>query len=147
MKGLIKINFPDDGPQVRPFNGLREVFDPVRKIWIVLTPEEWVRQNFILFLLSLGYPSALIAVEKQIIVGDLIRRCDIVVYSRDGQPFMIVECKQMDVLLSQKTLEQILQYHSSLLPPYLIITNGIFTIGFKKENGQFAPVHQFPLYD
>lgn len=147
MKGLIKINFPETGPQVRQLNGLREVFDPVRKVWIVLTPEEWVRQNFILFLLSQNYPSALIAVEKQIMVGNLTKRCDIVVYGRDVQPFMIVECKKMDELLSQKTLEQILRYHSSLQPPYLIITNGIFTIGFKKENGQFVPVDEFPFYD
>lgn len=146
MKGLIKIEFPVDCVSKRMQNNTQEIFDPVRKIWILLTPEEWVRQHFVQFLLSLGYPATLIAVEKKIELGDLYKRCDIVVYSRDMKPFMIVECKQMDVPLSQQVLDQILRYHITLQPPYLIITNGAFTMGFKKENGQFLPVNEFPAY-
>lgn len=146
MKGLIKIDFPEDAVQVRQQNNGHEVYDPIRKVWVSLTPEEWVRQNFIQFLLSANYPSSLIAIEKKIMVGSLTKRCDIVVYSRNATPFMIVECKQMDVPLSQKVLEQVLRYHSTLQPPYLFITNGKFTLGFKKENGQFLPVNEFPLF-
>ena len=147
MKGLIKIEFPVNSVSLRMRNSIQEIFDPVRKIWILLTPEEWVRQHFLQYLLSLEYPPSLIAIEKKIEVGDLSKRCDIVVYSRDMQPFMIVECKQMDVPLSQQVLEQILRYHITLQPPYLIITNGAFTMGFKKENGHFLPVNEFPVYE
>lgn len=146
MKGLIKIEFPVDSVSLRMRNNIQEIFDPVRKIWILLTPEEWVRQHFVQYLLSLKYPSSLIAIEKKIEVGDLSKRCDIVVYSRDMQPFMIVECKQMDVPLSQQVLEQVLRYHITLQTPHLIITNGAFTMGFKKENGHFVPVNEFPEY-
>lgn len=144
MKGLIKINFPDSPLNIRETPTGNEAFDPVRKIWVHLSSEEWVRQHFIQFLISKNYPASLIAVEKKIMVGTLTRRCDIVVYSRDMLPFMIIECKRMDVPLSQKVLEQVLRYHIALQPPHLIITNGAFTIGFKKENGHFVPVNEFP---
>lgn len=147
MEGLIKINFPVDKLKIRADNGSSQVFDVIRRIWIPLTPEEWVRQHFIQYLLSIGYPASLIAVEKQIIVGELTKRCDLVVYSRDAKPFMIIECKQMNVPLSQEVLEQALRYHIALQPSHLIITNGSFTMGFRKEAERFVPAMEFPSYE
>lgn len=146
MQGLIKITFPPEPLSTRESETGRLVFDVIRKAWIPLTPEEWVRQHFVHYLLSIGYPAALIAIEKQITMGELTKRCDIVVYSRDTRPFMIIECKQMNVLLSQEVLEQVLRYHISLQPAHLVITNGSFTIGFSKEADRFFPMTRFPDY-
>lgn len=147
MNGFIKIDFPTEPLQIRQGNTEREVFDPVRKRWVALTPEEWVRQHFIQFILSNHYPESLIAVEKKIELGELTKRCDIVVYSRSMQPFMIIECKQINVPLNRKVLDQILRYNIEVQPKFLIITNGSYTYGLKKENGQFVPVNKFPEYE
>lgn len=147
MTGHIKIEFPANKLPTRDAVNGREIFDPVRKLWVMLTPEEWVRQHFIHFLLSKNYPAALMAVEKKITLGELTKRCDIVVYSRSMKPFMIIECKKMEVALDQKVLDQIFRYNINLQPPYLIVTNGGYTIGMKKENGQFVPVDEFPEYE
>lgn len=114
----------------------------------MLTPEEWVRQNIIQFLLvNKKYPASLIAIEKEIKLGELKKRCDVVVYNRESLPWMIIECKEMKVALSEKTLEQILRYHISLPAKYLIITNGSFSYGFKKEKDQFFEIDLFPDYE
>lgn len=144
---MIKLSFPRSQVTIRQQSGVNEVFDIVRKKWLLLSPEEWVRQNLIHFLLSKKYPLSLIAIEKGIKIGELSKRCDVVVYSRDMQPFMIIECKEMKVELSQKTLKQILHYHSKLLPKYLIITNGSYCFGFKKTDSQFIEIDVFPGYE
>lgn len=146
MNPFIKIDFPHEALRQRVRGATREVFDQVRKLWVSLTPEEWVRQHFLNYLISKDFPLSLIAVEKKILVGELTKRCDIVVYSRDMSPFMIVECKRMEVPLEQNVMEQVLRYHLPLQPPYLIITNGLFTMGFRKENGQLLPIEKFPEY-
>lgn len=147
MSGFLKIEFPEGRLQTRATDDHREVFDPVRKLWVVLTPEEWVRQHFIRFLLFKKYPPGLIAVEKKIILGELTKRCDIVIYSRSMNPFMIVECKEMKVRLSQKVLEQILRYNIALQPSFLIITNGEYTLGFERREGKLLPLAEFPEYE
>lgn len=146
MTAYIKIEFPADAFKIRQLQNRREIFDPIRKRWVALSPEEWVRQHFLQFLLTKNYPASLIAVEKKILLGELTKRCDIVVYTRDMKPFMIIECKKTGVPLNQKVLEQILRYNINLQPPYLIVTNGEYTIAMKKENGQFVPVDIFPEY-
>lgn len=91
----------------------------------LLTPEEWVRQNFLLYLTeTLSYPASLIAVEKQLMLGDVKKRFDIVVYGKDMKPFMIVECKEMNVPLTESVLQQVLRYNINIQAEYLIITNG-----------------------
>lgn len=144
---MIRIEFPRDKIRTRQQEGLHEIFDTIRKKWLVLTPEEWVRQNFICFLINKNYPSTLIAVEKEIRVDELRKRCDIVVYNRQMLPWMIIECKQMNVELSQKTYEQILRYHIPLGARYLVITNGSYTRCFKKEKDQFVEIDLFPAFE
>jgi len=144
---MIKIEFPKDRITIRQRAGVNEVFDVIRKKWLQLSPEEWVRQNMIQFLLLKKYPATLIAIEKEIKLGELSKRCDIVVYNRDAKPFMIIECKEMKVALSQKTLDQILRYHITLPAAYLIITNGSYCFGFQKKEDQFFEIDHFPEYE
>ncbi|HEY8661463.1 MAG TPA: type I restriction enzyme HsdR N-terminal domain-containing protein [Hanamia sp.] len=145
---MIKIEFPKEAIKLQQRKGANEVFDVIRKKWLVLTPEEWVRQNIIQFLLiKMKYPASLIAVEKEIKLGELKKRCDIVAYNRLLKPWMIIECKEMNVVLSEKTLEQILRYHITLPAKYLVITNGIYCYGYKKEKDQFFEIDLFPDYE
>lgn len=145
---MIKIAFPKDCVRVKKRGSVHEIFDTIRKKWLLLTPEEWVRQHFIQFLLiKKKYPGSLMAIEKEIKLGELKKRCDAVVYNRQLLPWMIIECKEMNVPLTQKAMEQILRYHIVLPATYLIITNGSYCYGFKKENGQFVEIGHFPDYE
>lgn len=144
---MIRIDFPAEQPRLRQTGIAKEIFDTVRKKWLVLTPEEWVRQNILLFLLTkMKYPASLIAVEKEIKLGKLKKRCDIVIYSQNTEPWMIIECKEMNVPLSQKAMDQILRYHISLPAKFLIISNGNFCFGFEKKGKQFVETDYFPEY-
>lgn len=110
--------------QVRESEGRREVFDPVRRRWVALTPEEWVRQNTLLRLhCEGGYPMEVMQVEGSITVNGMTRRCDIVVYD-NGQPWMIVECKKSEIPITQKVCDQACRYNTVLRVPYLMLTNG-----------------------
>jgi len=143
---MIKIEFPKDKISLRQRSGVNEVFDVIRKKWLQLSPEEWVRQNMIQFLIANNYPATLMAIEKEIKLNELSKRCDIVIYDRETKPFMIIECKEMNVTLSEKTLSQILRYHITLPAKYLIITNGSYSYGFEKEEGKFHEINQFPEF-
>ena len=102
------------------------VFDIIRKKYIVLTPEEWVRQHFIHYLINeLGYPKALINVEQGLRYNSLLKRSDIVVYSREGKPLVLVECKAARHSLNQKVVAQAVTYNKSVSARYIIITNGL----------------------
>lgn len=107
----------------RECEGRREVFDPVRRRWVALTPEEWVRQQTLVRLHAAGYPPEVMQVEGAITLNGMTRRCDIVVY-RDGQPWMIVECKKSEIPLTQKVCDQACRYNTVLRVPYLLLTNG-----------------------
>ena len=127
--------------------GKTMVFDPLRKRYCTLTPEEEVRQK-ILFLLveHLGVPAGLLAVEYSIKVNGLDKRCDAVVFGKDGRPLMIVECKAASVKLSPKTLEQAVRYHSALQPQYLMLYNGVDCYCFKLEQGGLKALDHLPNY-
>jgi hypothetical protein len=101
------------------------VFDPVRKKWLVLTPEEHVRQHVLAYLVEvLHYPASLVAVEKTIKVGTLSKRFDIVVYGRNHQPWLLAECKAPEVMITEKTLHQLLNYQQAMQCRYWLLTNG-----------------------
>lgn len=110
---------------IREAEGRREVLDIVRKRWVALTPEEWVRQQVLHRLhYGLGYPLELLQVEGAITLNGMTRRCDIVVYDRQVHPLMIVECKEERVALTQKVVDQACCYNLVLQVPYLLLTNG-----------------------
>ncbi len=140
---MIRIEFPNKGMKMRKEN---DVFDEIRKKWVELTEEEWVRQNILQYLESKGYPSKLIAVEKEIRLGELKKRCDIVVYDRNTNPWMIIECKKMKTQLNATVLDQALRYHLSIPCPYIFITNGRHCYGFQKLNGELVEINDFPSY-
>ena len=126
-------------------NDRQYIFDSQRKVWLILTPEEWVRQNFISYLMKiLHYPSSLIAVEKEIILNGLKKRFDILVYNENHKPWMMVECKAPEVDLSEKVLRQVLIYNQSVPVSYFVITNGKNTMGWRKAEGEMKPVEDLP---
>lgn len=101
------------------------VFDTIRKKWLLLTPEEWVRQHVINYLIiEKKYPASLISLEKEIELNGAKKRYDIVVYSKDLKPEIIIECKAPEIALSQEVLEQALRYNLILDVNYVFITNG-----------------------
>ena len=144
---MIKVNYPEPVFRFKEENGKEMIFDFIRKQWLLLNEEEWVRQNFIQFLVQeLKYPSELIAVEKEIQLGELKKRFDILVYDSDHKPWMLVECKANDILLNEKVLHQVLRYNISMPANFLVITNGQFTYAWEKINGELKEIPQMPVW-
>lgn len=131
---MIQVEYPSFAHQIKTLDQKEQIFDPFRKIWVRLTPEEWVRQNFLQVLVQKQQvPASLIAIEKEIKWGDKKKRFDILVY-KDTKPWLIVECKEMNVPLSENVLRQVLHYNSKLETQYIVITNGNDTFGFNIKN-------------
>lgn len=144
---MITIEYPSYQPKIKEETGKEFIFDEIRKKWVILTPEEWVRQNFLQYLVQVkNYPASLIAVEREIELADIKKRFDIVVYNSRYQPFMIVECKEMSVAIDQRTLDQALRYNIPLRVPYLVLTNGNYCFAFSTANGVMQELHDIPLY-
>ena len=144
---MIKVNYPEPVFRFKEENGKEMIFDFIRRQWLLLNEEEWVRQNFIQFLVQeLKYPSELIAVEKEIQLGDLKKRFDILVYDRDHRPWMLVECKAGEIVLDEKVLLQVLRYNISMPANFLVITNGQFTYAWEKINGELKEIPQMPVW-
>ena len=143
---MIVLQYPSYPFKIKALHGKDQIFDPFRKTWVLLTPEEWVRQNLLQYLVqNLQYPASLIAVEKEIKLGELSKRFDIVVYKNE-MPWLIIECKEAKVRLNEKTMEQILQYQQVLTAQYLFISNGHETMGAKIESGKLQALQNFPEY-
>jgi hypothetical protein len=120
------LNFPTFQFRFKNTENKQYIFDIIRKKFVLLTPEEWVRQNTIHFLIySLNYPKSYINVEKQLKINNLIKRYDIVVFLPNGDLFLLVECKAPEIIISQKTFDQIAQYNFVLNAKNLMITNGL----------------------
>jgi hypothetical protein len=135
--------------KLREANGDREVFDIVRNRFVALTPEEWVRQHFILYLhQQLLYPLELMQVEGSISLNGMSKRCDIVVYDSNVRPLIIVECKKETVPLTQKVIDQACRYNLVLQVPFLCLTNGTQQICCQVdfENKQLLPIPELPKY-
>ena len=129
--------------------GRREIFDLVRNRFVALTPEEWVRQNYINYLHKvLQYPLELMQVEGTITLNGMSKRCDIVVYDSNVRPLIIVECKKETVPLTQKVIDQACRYNLVLQVPFLCLTNGTQQICCQVdfENKQLLPIPELPKY-
>ena len=126
----------------------RANLDMIRKRYVVLTPEEWVRQHFIHFLIEgKGYPAQLIAVEKEIQVCGMKRRFDLVCYDRQANPYLIVECKAPSVALSQVVFDQAFQYNLSIAARFIAITNGcLHFCGEISGDGKFQMLAEIPNF-
>ena len=123
---MLSLNLPQAPLKIADKNGKKYIFDILRKKYISLTPEEWVRQHFVHFLIGhLGYPPGLLANEVSISLNGTSKRCDTVLYSQSLSPRMIVEYKAPDVKITSRVFEQISRYNIVLRVDYLIVTNGI----------------------
>lgn len=120
------LNFPEYLFKRRKLGSQEEIWDDVRRKWVVLTPEEWVRQHTVRYLQQeKGYPAGRMAIERGLKVNGMQRRTDIVVYDSMGAPKMVVECKAPTVAISQSTFDQIARYNLTLRVPILYVTNGL----------------------
>ena len=123
---MLSLNLPKYETKICERDGKLQIFDPLRKCHVALTPEEWVRQHFVNFLIeSRGFPAALMANEVAITVNGMKRRCDTVVYDRQLQPRVIVEYKAPTVKITKEVFAQISRYNLTLKVDYLIVSNGL----------------------
>ncbi|MBE7685294.1 type I restriction enzyme HsdR N-terminal domain-containing protein [Tenacibaculum piscium] len=121
-----KLNLPTYKFRLKSNDNKTFIFDNLRKKYLVLTPEEWVRQHFVRFLMEeKKYPASLIAIEKQLVLNTLQKRTDIVIFSSDGTPNIIVECKAPKIKIAQDTFDQIARYNLKLKANFLVVTNGL----------------------
>lgn len=143
---MLRIVYPEFPFKIKKDKGKEMIFDEVRKKWVTLSPEEWVRQNFLQYLITQKkYPAGLISVEKKLVANEQTRRYDIVVY-KNSKPWMIVECKEPETKYDEKTVWQILNYNTSLAVPYLVITNGNESRCFYLANGTAEEINELPDY-
>lgn len=123
---MVNLNLPSIEKRIKHARGKVWIFDGIRKKYVVLTPEEWVRQHVIDYLIKqLGYPKSLIRVEFSLVYNQLSKRSDVVVFNRNAQPWMVVECKAPDIKLDDQTARQISVYNLTLNASYLVVTNGL----------------------
>ena len=143
------LNFPSYNFRFKNSENKVSIFDDIRKKFIILTPEEWVRQHIVQFLLQeKKYPKSYINVEKLIKVNDLNKRYDIVVFKPNGELFLLIECKSPDVKITQETFDQIARYNLKLNAQFLMLTNGLnhyfCQMDFEKETYIF--LEELPFF-
>jgi len=144
---MIQVVFPEANFKIKEEGGKPIIFCLIRKIWLVLTEEEWVRQCFVQYLVEfMHYPISLIAVEKELVLNGLKKRFDILVYNGDVKPWMLIECKAPEVDLDETVLHQVLRYQMSIPVPYLVITNGEQTYGWKNERSSLQLLESLPAW-
>lgn len=145
---MIHVNYPPHEFRRNLDQGKEYIFDELRKVWLRLTPEEWVRQNFIQYLIqSMQYPAALIAIEKEIQLGELKKRFDILVYNREHRPWLLVECKDVQVPLDENVLHQALRYNLAVPVSFIVITNGDACMAFQKTSEQLLNLNALPAFE
>ena len=144
-----KLNLPEYIFRIKQENAKQLIFDKIRKKFIVLTPEEWVRQNFIEYLKNeKKYPAALMAVKKQVIVNGKQRRFDLLIYSRKGQPRLIAEFKSPDVKITQETFDQVVRYNMALCVEKVIVSNGLqhFACEIDYKRNSYNYLNEIPVF-
>lgn len=145
-----KLIFPPFDFRIKKINGKNSIFDIIRKKYIFLTPEEWIRQHLIHFLINqMKYPKSLFSVEDGMKVNKMIKRSDVVIYNRSGEIFLVIECKSAKVKLNQKTMNQLSVYNQHYKANYLALTNGlqvyICKMDYNSKNFEF--LNQFPDFN
>ncbi len=144
-----KLNFPEYNFRFKSSENKPLVFDEIRKKFVVLTPEEWVRLHVVQFLLKEKYyPKSLINVEKQLKLNNTTKRYDVVTFNNDGSIFLIVECKSPSVQITQATFDQIARYNLALKAEYLMVSNGLehYFCQMDFEAGRYVFLKEIPNY-
>jgi hypothetical protein len=147
---LKELNLPQYSFRITGKEGSQMILDTVRKRYVKLTPEEWVRQNFVQYLINEGkYPPGLLGIEMLLRLFKVKKRIDIMVHNRSGKPVMIVECKAPEIELNEKVFNQIVTYNMELKVPYIIVTNGITHLAgkLKPDKTGYDNLDFIPLYE
>ena len=142
-----KLNFPTYSFRFKNSENKISIFDEIRKKFVILQPEEWVRQHCVHYLMTeKKYPKSLINVEKELIINDLKKRYDIVVFNPDGSIHLIVECKSVKININQDTFDQIARYNLSVNATFLMVTNGIdhFYCQMDYQNERYIFLRELP---
>lgn len=146
---MLSLNLPAFEAKIAVRNGKRVIFDTIRRRYVALTPEEWVRQHFVHFLIEhKGYPQPLMANEVQVQLNGTRKRCDTVLYRRDLSARMIVEYKAPEVEITQAVFDQITRYNMVLRVDYLIVSNGLrhYCCRMDYEKGSYTFLPDIPCY-
>ncbi|MBL7912914.1 MAG: type I restriction enzyme HsdR N-terminal domain-containing protein [Bacteroidia bacterium] len=131
----LALKYPLFNTKLKKQKGQTYIFDEVRKKWLLLTPEEWVRQHLIHYLIhEKKYPVSLISIEKEIILNELKKRYDIVIYNKQLVPVVVIECKAPYIELDKTVVEQALRYNLIIKAKYLMISNGVSDVTFNSLN-------------
>lgn len=144
-----KLNFPNYSFRFKNSENKTYIFDVIRKKFLLLTPEEWVRQHVVNFLIEeMNYPKSFINVEKLVKVNGINKRYDVVVFRNDGSIFLLVECKAPEVNITQQTFDQIAQYNLVLKAENLMVTNGLnhYFCQMDFENEQYIFLKELPSF-
>ena len=145
---MTELNLPSYPFRIRTSGQSNEIFDLLRKKFVVLTPEEWVRQHFIAFMCNeLKYPASMIAIERGFRVNGRAKRADVVIHDKAGAPWMVVECKASHVQLNESAFYQAATYHMKLNIRHLVVTNGLKHYCCTFENETFNFIEGFPDYN
>jgi hypothetical protein len=145
-----ELNLPQYPFKITGKEGGEMIFDEIRRKYVRLTPEEWVRQNFVRYLVVEGrYPPGLMAIEASVRLNTMKRRVDVLVHSRRGTPLMVIECKEPAVKIDDSVFDQAVAYNMALKTPYIVVTNGIdhYACRVDVENRKYEFLHEIPLYD
>lgn len=145
---MIKIYYPHHPFKIREEEKDKEyIFDELRRQWVRLTPEEWVRQNFVQYLIQVKkFPSSYIAIERKITLGELSKRFDLLVFDQAAKPWLMVECKATGRKLDKTVLWQALHYNLAVPVKYLVVTNGEHCHGYVKGLLDFEEILALPMY-
>jgi len=144
---MLQLNLPSYTFRIKKQNDKTVIFDSQRKRFVSLTPEEWVRQCFIQFLIQeKGYPAAYIAIEKQLNYNGMKKRCDAILYNEDAQPVLIIELKSPNIAISQATFDQVAVYNAKLKVDFFMISNGIehYCCRVNLENAKYEFFSEIP---
>jgi hypothetical protein len=143
-----ELNLPQYPIKLKEEGGVKYIFDAIRKKYLVLQPEEWVRQNFIQFLIhEKKYPASLIEIEKGLKLNELQKRVDVLIH-KDSKPIVLIECKASNVKINQEVFEQIARYNNVFKVPYLLVTNGLehYCAKIDFETSSFEFLEEIPDY-
>ena len=146
---MYSLNLPSYDAKIRKNGSLMEIYDPLRRKYVALTPEEWVRQHFVNWLISnKEYPTSLMANEAGIKLNSLTRRCDTVVYNQHLDPLMIIEYKESNISITQDVFDQVVRYNTVLKVPYIVVSNGVshYCCRMNYENQSYDFLTDIPNY-
>ena len=146
---MVNLNFPEFDLSLKKEEGKVWIFDVIRKKYIVVTPEEWVRQHLIHYFIShLNYPKSLIKVETGLSYNKLKKRADVLVYDREGLPWLVAECKSSKERLSEETIRQVSTYNFTLGAKYVVVTNGMahFCVSVDQVSRRTSVLKDFPTF-